>query len=238
MGRFLIVVGAVVLLSLGCGGGGEGNDGGDLAMLQGSWFGPTVGGSLRLVFDGAGGITQVLDDGTDQGLTGSVQHVSGTYYEGQLSNGRLVRLVLDPAGSHAAFFGEFRIASLQRGATALPPGGFQVADIAPADYTGVNLVIDAQVRVTDTYPTSVSIAGDGSYLGTDASGLSFGSPGATGLAPAAGVLQGPYENNAVPSIGLLEILPSPDLLFLVAVAFPETNSTLLNGQFIGAWNRD
>jgi len=65
MGRGLFSVVGVALLFAGCGGGGGGDDADPLALLPGSGFGPTVDGSLRLVLDGAGGITQDLEDGVD-----------------------------------------------------------------------------------------------------------------------------------------------------------------------------
>ena len=238
MRKTLLAVGLIIGLLCGCGGGGSENEAEPLALLQGSWFGPAVDGSLRLVLDSVGGITQVEEDGLDTGLTGTVQHVTGSYYEGLLSNGRLVRLFVDPSRAYAAFFGELRIACLERGASELPPLGFRVDDIAPDFYAGTNLVLDDDLKLSEAHAASVEIDADGRYAGTDASGLEFESPIGTMLAPFLGVLEGPYEDNANPTTGFMEVLPSPDMQFLVAVAFPVTNTTLLNGQFIGAWNRD
>lgn len=235
------VLGTALVL-FGCGGGGgDGDEVDPLAALEGSWFGPSIfDRSYRLVLDGTGRITLVEEGGVSTGETGTIQHVAGTYYEGELTGNRPIRLFLDPSRQHAAFFSEFEIACLELGATTLPAGGFQVADIAPGTYSGTNLVIDAGVRLTGTFAASASIFADGSYAGSDASGLVYGSPAGTMLEPASGVLIGPYEDNAsaTAGLGIFDVLPSPDLQFLAVVAYPLQNTTLLNGQFIGAWSRD
>jgi len=173
------------------------------------------------------------------GLTGTIEHVSGTTYEGTLSDPSALTLFLDPTSQHATFVAEFQLVCLQRGATALPAGGFVVPDVAPDSWIGTNPTIESGMGVTGTYDASATILADGSYSGSDSSGLVFGSPAGTMLAPDSGILVGPYEDNVtVSTTGMLEVLPSPDLQFVTVVAYPIQNSTTRNGQFIGAWSRD
>jgi len=190
------------------------------------------------VFDGAGNVTEVEEDGSPTGITGSVQHVSGQYYEGQLTNFTEMRLFLDPTQGYIAYWDESDIAALERGATTLPVGGFQVADIAPGFYTGRFFAIDAQVRVTQARDGFADILADGSYSGSDEDGFDFGSPTGTMLAPSGNVLAGPYKDSVNPTTGFADFLPSPDGQFLVVAAFPLLNTMIQNAEFIGAWNRE
>lgn len=236
--RCLFALLCTALLVAGCGGGGGGDDDDPLAALQGRWFGPRVAGSLAATFDDAGTITEWRVDNVKGVRTGTITHVGGSYYEGQLNDSTQVRLFLAPSGRYAAAFGEFELACLELGATALPVGGFLVADIAPDDYVGSNLRLDVQARLDSISEASAAINADGSYSGSDSSGLTFGSPAATGLVPDSGILLGPYQDSAHATVGFLDVLPSPDRQFLVAGAFPEANTINLNAEFIGVWDRD
>jgi hypothetical protein len=232
----LLLLGFALAL-VGCGGGGGGNDAAALARLEGRWFGPTTNGSLLLVIDASGTIQRVIENNIDTGQTGELDHDEGDVYEGQLSGGDLVRLILDATSEHAAFFGEVALACLERDATTLPAGGFDVADVAPAVWSGRNYVLDDEVLPADSFAADVTIAAGGSYAGSDASGLTFGSPPGTSLAPSSGVLQGPYDDDEIVNSGFIEVLPSPDGTAIVAVSFQFTNGSILAARFLGFWAR-
>jgi len=236
MGRARAILCACVFLLAGCGGGGGGGDD-PLALLEGTWFGPAHLGTVTLVIDGSGTVTQFLRDGVDTGLTGSLQHVSGTYYEGQLSSAGDFRLFLDPTATYATYFAEIDIGALQKGASALPPGGFQLSDIAPGTYQGTNLTIDAQVTLVSTFAATTTIAADGSYAGSDTSGLTYGSPTGTMLTANPDSFVGPYEDSAHATTGFIDIFASPDLEFLAAASFPFMNTQTANASFLSAWKR-
>lgn len=236
MGRGRTILAACAFLLAGCGGGGGGGDD-PLAALQGHWFGQTVHGTTTLEIGAAGVVTQMLEDGIDNGLTGTLQHVSGTYYEGVLSNTAAIRLFLDPSGAYATYYSDFTVGALQKGATTLPAGGFQVADVAPDQWQGTSFTIGGDLHLVARFAATTTIAADGSHSGSDGSGLTYGSPPATMLAPALQGLSGPYADSAHATTGFIDVLPSPDMLFLAVASFPVTNTLTANAAFMGAWRR-
>ena len=222
----------------GCGGGGLSTPD-PLAPLEGSWFGRSLPGSpgtIGLVIDGAGQITQFEKDGILTPATGFLTHVSGRYYEGELP-GDDIRFFVDPSGKYAVFFTEFMLAAVERDATELPPGPLQLSTVAPGEYAGTNLQLDANAAVVAESATTVSVAAIGTYVGSDARGFLFGSTPGNPLAAATNFFGGGYEDSVNLGQGFIELIPSPDGLFHAVASFPQANTTLVNAAFIGAWNR-
>ncbi len=225
------------LLVLGCGGGGGGEEGPNFGVLEGTWLGRTTGGSLQLTFDADGGVTQVLRNGIDAGETGAVVQISGPYFVGAITGGAEFRLFLDETGSYALFLGDPFLAALQKGATTIPPGAVALSDISPAAWAGTNFAIDGALNLLNPQAAAATIDAAGMLAGTDAAGLTFGSPPGQPLEATGTYFFGPYRDSAHPTTGGIDLVASPDNAFLAVAAFPEQNTIITNAAFVAAWSR-
>ncbi|MEM9383311.1 MAG: hypothetical protein AAGB93_25440 [Planctomycetota bacterium] len=193
--------------------------------LDGTWFGTEetdVGDlvALRATVSGSR-VTQIVVDGADTGLTGSITPIPGrpNFYDLALSDGTEGGFLIDSTQTYAVFLDEdFNFGVLQRGASTLPNAG--ATDIYGRTYEGRTVFIDASFSITDVLDSTVTVAVDGTFQGSYAGGTTFTSAAALTLLDATfGAWGGAYDATGPmgPDSGPLRVFASPDK------------------QFIGAW---
>ena len=147
--RLLALCLAVLLTSCGGGGGGGGDGGGTPppAALSGTWFGTLEDASLSLfavsITISGGAITQVLQNGVNTGLTGTVTQQSAEVMRYTLTDGvdTLSGTFLLHADTHIAFADDgLNFGVLQKNAGSLPTYVYNT-DLNGA-WTGTALLTD------------------------------------------------------------------------------------------------
>lgn len=153
--RYVTVLVVILFLSA-CGGGSGGGSGlsvgGSPQQINGTWFGSlqdTVGDLHTYSVTIAGGaITQILIDGVDQMLTGTVTKDSDVLYSLTLSDGTEAAFIVDVTISYAVFVDDvFNFGVVEKNAVGLP--GYVDTDIN-GDWSGVTVETDFTISTEVT----------------------------------------------------------------------------------------
>ena len=140
---------AVLILSLGACGGGSSDGSGfvvgaPMQQLDGAWFGsledPVGGLHTYQVTVSGDAVSQILIDGVDQGLTGTITKESDVLFSLVLSDGAEAGFIVDAAVQHAVFVDDsFNFAVVQKGVSGLPV--FLVNDV-DGNWSGNTIITD------------------------------------------------------------------------------------------------
>lgn len=220
--RHALLTLVALLGATACSSGGGGDAQSPSLGLDGTWFGTEetdVGNLVALRATVSGNrVTQLVVDGADTGLTGSITPISGrpNFYDLVLSDGTEGGFLIDSSRNYAVFLDEeFNFGVLQRGATALPNAA--AADIFGRSFAGVTVLVDGSFTITDVLDSSVAVAADGTFQGSYAGGTNFSSATALTLLDSTfGAWGGEYDANGPsgPDSGPLRVFVSPDKQFI------------------------
>ena len=199
--------------------------------LQGQWFGPSLDGQARrLDIDGEKKVFSYSVDGNPTGLSGWIKHIEGAYYEIQWVDGEgedqevigTAVFLLGATGDHAAFYDPAgSLAALQRGAETWNPDGYGLEDIASVYASGTSWFLDDEGAYLGESHSTMDVFEDVSYAGEDGKGRLFQSPAGETLAVvdgARGIYLGAYEDQFRATDAELNLLMTPDKLFVVGFA--------------------
>lgn len=162
----LALTSILTLAACGGGGGGGGSSGGSLG-LNGTWRGnledPSSVMHTMSVTISDDQITAISNDGTDQGLTGTITRESSNVYSFELSDGTVGGFIADDGLEHAAFVDDdFNIGALQKNAGGLP--AFSQGDIA---VSAIGLTVTTDFNTFQEFDSSVSCDSGGNCAGSD-----------------------------------------------------------------------
>ena len=253
--RFPSVISTLVLpgllaLPLACssssgGGGGGSDDAGH--VLDGVWFG-TIEDSdgnitdLQVTIEDRV-ITRIVLDGDVITTVGTLELIAGedrVYStvlndEGDLIDGGFVH---SEGGEHIAYVGEdLTFALLERGATSLP--GFQQGDVLGESYSGISVLVGPGFEFDSAFSSEVALAADGSFTGSDATGLDFveAAGGELTLTSASfGVWDGRFEADDAGDVstGDIRLFASADLSVVFVYAC-EDGGTFSEDCYFALW---
>lgn len=169
----LLMFASVMFTACGGGGGGSGGGGGTtVANLQGTWFGAYQVGTSFLTIavdvNANGQITDIRQNGTTLGVTGTLAHVQGNIFSFQLSDGTQGGFMTDSSAMHAGFLDENgSIGALQKGASALPV--YASTDVV-GSWSGYSLELDNSFNITATGSSTATVNSSFQITGTDMNG--------------------------------------------------------------------
>ena len=214
---FALVLGA-------CGGSDSGTTPPTASNLAGTWYGnydltgtPTT---VSVVVGSGNSVTSVSIGGIDAGLTGSMAVIQSNLYGYVLYQGGSLYdqggFLVDTAEQHAGFLssaGDFGV--VEKGGVATT---YVEADKV-GTWSGYTITLDASGNLTDYSTSSVTVAADGSFSGTDSTTGVFANGTAKLLLLSAtdGTYTGQFTNTAITN-GDIKVWISPDKTFAAAYA--------------------
>jgi hypothetical protein len=219
-----------------CGGGK--NVGGNLTILEGTWFGVREDAgfalaTIEIVINATGAITSVQDGENDLGLTGTGAFVAPQVYGFLLSDGTRLGFYVDASATYGAFLHENgTVGVVQKGAIALP--GYVRADLDGV-WSGASVFVTSGLAYAGLLTSGAVVNPDGTFSGFEGGGHFMQTSGGEMTLDDAvfGRFLGQFVNEFF-GTGPIRLLMSADKQFVGGHAcsgqFPETCSFVL-------WNR-
>ncbi len=218
-----VTVGLAFVLAA-CGGGGSGTTAPTASNLTGTWYGNYdllgTATTISVVVGSGNSVTSVSIGAVDAGLTGSIALIQNSLYGYTLYQGTALYdqggFLVDAAAQHAGFLssqGDFGVVEKGGAATTYADSD------KVGTWSGYTIRLDVGGNVTGYSTSSVTVAADGSFTGTDSTSGAFQS-GLVNLSlsdATYGTYTGTFDST-VTTGGDMKVWISPDKMFAASYA--------------------